>query len=726
MAEQPKAPLGAMLRRSRRLNQEALRRVQPRYVGLIDTLNATADAIGGISTSVEHTSVAARALAADLEALASDVKNVLDSSLRDTTADLNAAWRRLSEHDGSLTVAVFGRTRSGKSTLMEALTKGDGATIGRGRQHTTIDVRRYTWPPGEGLLHVVDTPGIEGFKGAELAQKAQEFVQVAHLLLYVLSDDAIGAEVIDQFAQIQRLGKPVVFVLNVKSSLEMLEDSPEEVFAERTIQGHIQQLRAHLKESIPADEIEVIPVHALAAHQSTRGDSDTERYRQLSRVPHVEERLRRFLRDEALTTSMHAPRAPVRAKLSELAASFERLVASTAAATESIAARRSQISTSLSEAVSRLEGLVAAHMGPIDGVDGKIEPLVEEVIARGGDGSALAEKWHGLLEKKGVAAIAAGFEAEARRDLEEAIRGRVAADGLGAGYVGHGPIHGLLLDDARRRNDAYIAQRWFSIATKVVAIGATALAYVQGGPVAGYPVQVAADLLETQIAGMRGRNARWVGESRDAIVADLREGLRLDRERIEKGCRSWLADASRTVRDDLLVPFAAADSWLAAIRDALGDGLDRLRTHQVALFHDMVEHTLDVLIPEVSTREIELDRAYWCPSGVAIIRVRAQRPSLARPAVCLEGVGGGRRREIVGMLGVREMTLLDTTIPPERQIEQCLSPWRCTAALSQTTEGRRRARINVQSSVRHDEQTLFEARLAIAREMGAVDEILVG
>jgi GTP-binding protein EngB required for normal cell division len=726
MAEQRDAQLGAMLRRSRHLNTEALRRTQPRYAGLIDTLNATADEIGGIRTSVGHTSEASRKVAADLETLALEVKNVLESSLRETTADLSAAWRRLSEHDGSLTVAVFGRTRSGKSTLMEALTKGDGAAIGRGRQHTTTDVNRYTWPPGEGLLHVVDTPGIEGFKGAELAQKAQEFVQAAHLLLYVLSDDAIGAEVIDQFAQIQRLEKPVVFILNIKSSLEMLEDSPEEVFAERTIQGHIQQLQAHLKDSIPADEIEVIPIHALAAHRSTRGGDDAEHYRQLSRVVHVEERLRRFLRDEALTSSMHAPRAPVRAKLSELTDSFERLVASTAAATESLAARRSQISATLSEAVPRLEGLVAAHMVPFEGVDGEIEPLVDEVIASGGDGRALAERWQQLLERKGVAATAAGFEAEARRDLEEAIRGRVAADGLGAGYVGNGPIHGLLLDDARQRNDAYIAQRWFSIATKVVAIGAAVAASVFIDPMAGPVVQRAADELETQIAGMRGRNARWVGESRDTIVADLRERLRLDRERIEKGCRSWLADASRTVRDDLLSPLASADAWLAAIRDALCDGRDRLRAHQVALFHDMVEHTLDVLIPEVSAREIDLDRAYWCPSGAAIIRVRAQRPALARPAVFLEGVGGGRRREIVGMLGVREVTLLDTSIPPERQIEQCLSPWRCTAALSQTTEGRRRARVIAQRSVRHDERILFEARLVIAREMGAVDEILVG
>ena len=39
-------------------------------------------------------------------------------------------------------IALFGRTMTGKSTLMEVLTNGDGASIGKGAQRTTRDVRR--------------------------------------------------------------------------------------------------------------------------------------------------------------------------------------------------------------------------------------------------------------------------------------------------------------------------------------------------------------------------------------------------------------------------------------------------------------------------------------------------------------------------------------------------------------------------------------------------------
>jgi ATPase subunit of ABC transporter with duplicated ATPase domains len=44
----------------------------------------------------------------------------------------------------SFSVTLFGRTMTGKSTLMEILTHGKGESIGKGAQRTTRDVRTYT------------------------------------------------------------------------------------------------------------------------------------------------------------------------------------------------------------------------------------------------------------------------------------------------------------------------------------------------------------------------------------------------------------------------------------------------------------------------------------------------------------------------------------------------------------------------------------------------------
>ena len=56
-------------------------------------------------------------------------------------------------------IVVYGRTMAGKSTLMEILTHGDGKSIGKGGQRTTLDVRDYYWNG----LKITDVPGISAF-----------------------------------------------------------------------------------------------------------------------------------------------------------------------------------------------------------------------------------------------------------------------------------------------------------------------------------------------------------------------------------------------------------------------------------------------------------------------------------------------------------------------------------------------------------------------------------
>ena len=58
-------------------------------------------------------------------------------------------------------VTLFGRTMSGKSTLMEILTHGEGKSIGTGAQRTTRDGRSYKWNG----LEVTDVPGVAAFEG---------------------------------------------------------------------------------------------------------------------------------------------------------------------------------------------------------------------------------------------------------------------------------------------------------------------------------------------------------------------------------------------------------------------------------------------------------------------------------------------------------------------------------------------------------------------------------
>lgn len=125
----------------------------------------------------------------------------------------------LRDKKGSLSlfnVVVYGRTKAGKSTLMEVLTRGSGTSIGKGAQRTTKDVRSYKW---NGLT-IYDTPGIaaSAVDGRIDEEKAYKVAQFADLLIFLFSDDAPQKEEAAAFARLKQLGKPIVGIINVKSS----------------------------------------------------------------------------------------------------------------------------------------------------------------------------------------------------------------------------------------------------------------------------------------------------------------------------------------------------------------------------------------------------------------------------------------------------------------------------------------------------------------------------
>ena len=85
----------------------------------------------------------------------------LSLGLQMEISTLRTALARKRSHAVCFTVTLFGQTTAGKSTICEAVTGGDGTTIGEGGQRTTRDVREYQW---QGLT-LVDTPGFGAYEG---------------------------------------------------------------------------------------------------------------------------------------------------------------------------------------------------------------------------------------------------------------------------------------------------------------------------------------------------------------------------------------------------------------------------------------------------------------------------------------------------------------------------------------------------------------------------------
>lgn len=150
-----------------------------------------------------------------------DYGDTLDAQLQELRASqaLEAELRRdlqsLRERQKEFSVVVFGRTMAGKSTLMEILRHGDGASIGKGNQRTTRDVRDYRWQG----MKITDVPGICAVDGRADEELAMEAAKAADLILFFVSDDAPQEEEAAKLAELRKLGKSVLGLVNVKAEI---------------------------------------------------------------------------------------------------------------------------------------------------------------------------------------------------------------------------------------------------------------------------------------------------------------------------------------------------------------------------------------------------------------------------------------------------------------------------------------------------------------------------
>ena len=215
-------------------------------------------------------------------------------------------------------IVVYGRTMAGKSTLMEILTHGNGESIGKGSQRTTLDVRDYHWND----LKITDVPGICAFEGAEDEKLALEAAKSADLILFLLTSDAPQPDEAACLAQLRSLGKPVLGVINVKMAFNMSRRA-------LSLKKLRDKLNNPAETSIPVEQfkefaanhnqdwrgIKFVATHLLSAYESQ--DKDAEVFA-ASRFAEVEEfileKVRndgRFLRIKTFADSISVPMSNV-------------------------------------------------------------------------------------------------------------------------------------------------------------------------------------------------------------------------------------------------------------------------------------------------------------------------------------------------------------------------------------------------------------------------------
>lgn len=240
---------------------------------------------------IEHGS---RTLSKD-KMVADDLTNMMHSFKKEYGKLLSKRNANLAKQQRSLdcfNVMLFGRTMAGKSTVREAITRGDGQTIGKGAQRTTRDVQEYEW----NNLRIIDTPGFGAYNGQEDTLVAHEILEQSDVVLFMLNSDSIQESTFAELEHVHKLNKPLIFVLNMKKDLEnegnrrrALKNPEKYIFKEEEIQGHTERLKNLAgRVGINPGAVRIIPIHAQAAFLATtiRGEEGSQLH-ELSRIDHV-------------------------------------------------------------------------------------------------------------------------------------------------------------------------------------------------------------------------------------------------------------------------------------------------------------------------------------------------------------------------------------------------------------------------------------------------------
>ena len=238
------------------------------------TLDSAQKKIQGTIQNLQRSPCCTPELTKSLQKQLDDIKE----SFKQLSYSFNEDLQTLQKNLSHFSITLFGRTMAGKSTLMEILTEGDGSSIGKGAQRTTRDIRKYTWNG----LEITDVPGIGAFEGEDDEKLAFESAKTADLILFLITDDAPQQKEAECFSRIVNLGKPIICVMNVKSSISenkslklALRDVNNRFDMERLIKirdqfrlfseqfgqtwNHIPFVYVHLKSAFAASKIDEPP-----------------------------------------------------------------------------------------------------------------------------------------------------------------------------------------------------------------------------------------------------------------------------------------------------------------------------------------------------------------------------------------------------------------------------------------------------------------------------------
>lgn len=161
-------------------------------------------------------------------------------------------------------LVLFGRTGTGKSSLIEALSSGDGEPISEGESDWTTDVRDVRWR----ATRLFDTPGIGGWGRTvsrnELESRAEAAVAEADVVLLCFDSQSQQAGEFSKIAEwVSRYGKPVVAVLNSRNPRWRAPTKVGRQSARRDLSRTVHEHVGNIRDELAKIGLSTVPVVAI-------------------------------------------------------------------------------------------------------------------------------------------------------------------------------------------------------------------------------------------------------------------------------------------------------------------------------------------------------------------------------------------------------------------------------------------------------------------------------
>jgi predicted GTPase len=190
------------------------------------------------------------------------------AELRDLVARRQAAL-------GTFNIVLFGRTGAGKSSLVEAFTRGDGSSVSPGDSDWTTKVTDVNWERGPGC-RFWDTPGTNGWgrtvSREKLEAEACAAVEVADIVLLCFDDQGQQQGEFDKIAAwVIEHGKPSIAVLNCRNQRWRLPQRVPYAEQRRTISKPIREHAGNIRDELARVGLLEVPVVTLSSQRALFG-----------------------------------------------------------------------------------------------------------------------------------------------------------------------------------------------------------------------------------------------------------------------------------------------------------------------------------------------------------------------------------------------------------------------------------------------------------------------